>query len=280
MTQSSYSDLWLLPKLKSPLKGKRFQTISDSGKYNGADDGDWENCVRSQGAYFEGDWGIIVLCTVFLVSASINVSSFHSTWLDTFWTDPVGLKQWEERLDFKRGCLVPSRSIQLEGLSSRATSYCLGLGSSRSRAWGKVEPWVQVVYLGSDPREQEWRAGERNMEEGKANTLAHFWVCHQHRWLMHREPYEMPPRTVAREWEGAYLSTSLHPWLFKIVLHIAPRWAPHGCAISITYLETSHRTEYLRGKIINSDILFSDHNRSPVTQSSPFLIPVYMLSNP
>ena len=27
----------------------------DSGKYDGAADGDWENCVRSQGAYFEGD---------------------------------------------------------------------------------------------------------------------------------------------------------------------------------------------------------------------------------
>ena len=28
----------------------------------------WEICVRSQGAYFEGDWGVIVLCTMFLVS--------------------------------------------------------------------------------------------------------------------------------------------------------------------------------------------------------------------
>ena len=40
----------------------------DSEKYDGAADGDWENCVRSQGAYFEGDWGVIVLCTVFLLS--------------------------------------------------------------------------------------------------------------------------------------------------------------------------------------------------------------------
>ena len=46
----------------------------------------WENCVRSQGAYFEGDWGIIVLCIMFLVSSPINVSTFHSKWLDTFWT--------------------------------------------------------------------------------------------------------------------------------------------------------------------------------------------------
>ena len=40
----------------------------DLGEYYGAADGNWENCVRSQGAYFEGDWGIIALCTMFLVS--------------------------------------------------------------------------------------------------------------------------------------------------------------------------------------------------------------------
>ena len=40
----------------------------DSGKYDGAADRYWENCVWSQSAYSEGDWGIIVLCTVFLVS--------------------------------------------------------------------------------------------------------------------------------------------------------------------------------------------------------------------
>ena len=39
----------------------------DWGKYNQAADGNWENCVRSQGAYFEGDWDIIILCTMFLV---------------------------------------------------------------------------------------------------------------------------------------------------------------------------------------------------------------------
>ena len=61
----------------------------DSGKYNRAADGDWENCVRCQGTYFEGDWGVIVLCTMFLVSSSINVSIFHMTWLDMFWTDLI-----------------------------------------------------------------------------------------------------------------------------------------------------------------------------------------------
>ena len=40
----------------------------DSGKCYGVAALDWENCVRSLGTYFEGDWGVIVLCTVFLVS--------------------------------------------------------------------------------------------------------------------------------------------------------------------------------------------------------------------
>ena len=42
-----------------------------------------------QGAYFKGDTDVIVLCTMFLVSSSVNVSSFHITCLDTFWTDLV-----------------------------------------------------------------------------------------------------------------------------------------------------------------------------------------------
>ena len=80
-------DFRLFPKLKSPFKGKRFQTVNESGKYDGAADGDWENWVRSQGAYFEGDWGVIVLRTMFLVSSSINVSILHITWLNTFFKD-------------------------------------------------------------------------------------------------------------------------------------------------------------------------------------------------
>ena len=58
-------------------------------KYDRAADGDWENCVTSQGAYFEGDGGVTVLCTMFLVSCIFfnKLSLFHSTWLDTFWTD-------------------------------------------------------------------------------------------------------------------------------------------------------------------------------------------------
>ena len=69
--------------LKAPdlvWKGRDFRPVEswwDSGKYNKAADGYWENCVRSQGAYFERDWGVIVLCTMFLVSSSVNVSILH-----------------------------------------------------------------------------------------------------------------------------------------------------------------------------------------------------------
>ena len=84
-----FGTLWLLAFPKSRIIFVSAD-ISDhwwnSGKYDGAAGGDWENCVRSQGAYFERDF---VLCTMFLylVFSSINVSIFHITWLDTFWTD-------------------------------------------------------------------------------------------------------------------------------------------------------------------------------------------------
>ena len=90
--QPRFGGLWLLSFSKTEISFEREEISgyqSDSGKYKGAADGDWETCVRSQGAYFEGDWGVIVLCTLFLVSSSINVSIFHTTWLDTFWTGLV-----------------------------------------------------------------------------------------------------------------------------------------------------------------------------------------------
>ena len=63
----------------------------DSGKYNGATDGNWENCVRSQGAYFEATEASssCVQCFLYLVSSSINVSIFHITSMDTFQTDLI-----------------------------------------------------------------------------------------------------------------------------------------------------------------------------------------------
>ena len=93
LLQPRFGALQLLVFPKTKISFER-EEISDcwwwdSGKYNGAAHGDWENCVRSQGAYFEGDWGVTVLCTMFLVSSLINASTFHTAWLDTLWTDLI-----------------------------------------------------------------------------------------------------------------------------------------------------------------------------------------------
>ena len=68
--QPRFGTLQLLafPKTKSTFKREEISDCQwDSGKYKGAADGHWANCVRSQGVYFEGDWGIIVLCTMFFL---------------------------------------------------------------------------------------------------------------------------------------------------------------------------------------------------------------------
>ena len=74
--QPRFGALWLLAFPQTKITFER-EEISDhqwdSEKYDGASDVDWENCVRPQGAYFEGDWSIITLCTMFLVSSSVNV---------------------------------------------------------------------------------------------------------------------------------------------------------------------------------------------------------------
>ena len=96
VTQPHYSpDLvpcdWLLAFPKTQTTFEREEILDhwwDSGKYDRAGDSNWENCVRSQGAYFEGDGGIIVLCTMFLESCIFSINVYFScTWLDTFWTD-------------------------------------------------------------------------------------------------------------------------------------------------------------------------------------------------
>ena len=71
LLQPRFGTLWLLAFPKTKITFKREEILDHwwgSGKYDGETDGDWENCVRSQGVYFEGDWGVIVVCTVFLVS--------------------------------------------------------------------------------------------------------------------------------------------------------------------------------------------------------------------
>ena len=79
--QPRFGTLQLLAFLKTKITFER-EDISDrqwdSRKHNRAVDGDWENCVRSQGAYFEGDWCVIVLCTMFPVSYIFNKYLYFS----------------------------------------------------------------------------------------------------------------------------------------------------------------------------------------------------------
>ena len=84
--------LWLFPKLKSPLKRKRFQTVNEIQ----------ENTTGQLMVIGRTVWGpkvptlketeaslSCVQCFLYLVSSSINVSIFHITWVNTFWTDLV-----------------------------------------------------------------------------------------------------------------------------------------------------------------------------------------------
>ena len=68
--QSRFGVLQLLAFPKTKITFERKEVLDrwwGSGKYDRAAEGDLENRVRSQDAYFEGDWGVIVLCTMFLV---------------------------------------------------------------------------------------------------------------------------------------------------------------------------------------------------------------------
>ena len=78
-------DFWSFPKLKLPLKGKVFQTISEI----------WENKMGQLMGIGKTVWGpelptlketeeslSCIQCFSYLVSSSINVSLFHTIWLD------------------------------------------------------------------------------------------------------------------------------------------------------------------------------------------------------
>ena len=103
VTQPSYSpdlgpwDFWLFPKLKSPLKGKRFETVDEIQ----------ENRMGQLMAIGRTVWGPKVptlkgsevslsykQCFSYLVSSSINVYVFPITWLSTFWTDLIKLAEF------------------------------------------------------------------------------------------------------------------------------------------------------------------------------------------
>ena len=79
-------------KLKLPLKGKRFQTFNEIQ----------ENTTAQLMVIGRTVWGpkvpalkgteislSYIQCFLYLLLSSINVSTFHITWLDTFWTDHI-----------------------------------------------------------------------------------------------------------------------------------------------------------------------------------------------
>ena len=92
--QPRFGTLQLLdfPKLKSSLKGKRFQTIDEIQENTkgqlmairrtmwGPKVPTWKGTKVSL-SYIQG--------LLYLVSSSTNASIFHSTWLDIFWTDLI-----------------------------------------------------------------------------------------------------------------------------------------------------------------------------------------------
>ena len=95
VTQPPYSpdlvpcNFWLFPKLKSPLKGKRFQTVDNIE----------ENMLGQLMTIGRTVWGLklptlkgteaslsYVQLFLYPISFLINISIFHITWLDTFCT--------------------------------------------------------------------------------------------------------------------------------------------------------------------------------------------------
>ena len=66
----------------------RIHSVALATRAEGTSCCSWENCVRSQGAYFEEDWGIIVLRTVFLVSCIFfNKSLYFSYYMAQYFLD-------------------------------------------------------------------------------------------------------------------------------------------------------------------------------------------------
>ena len=96
LLQPRFGTLRLLAFPKTKIIFKR-EEISDhwwdSGNYDGAADGDWENCVRPQGAYIEGDWGVTVLRTMSLVSCIFfNKNLYFSYHITGYLLDRLHIK--------------------------------------------------------------------------------------------------------------------------------------------------------------------------------------------
>ena len=90
--QPRFGAMWLLAFPKTKITFER-EEISDhqwdSGKYSRTTDGDGRTVWGPKVPTLKGTEALLsyVQCFLYLVSSSINVSIFLSTWMDTFWTD-------------------------------------------------------------------------------------------------------------------------------------------------------------------------------------------------
>ena len=87
--QPRFGTLRLLafPKTKTTFEREEISDLQrDSGKYNRAANGDWENSVGPKLPDLKGTEVSLsyIQCFLYHVSSSINISIFHITWLDTF----------------------------------------------------------------------------------------------------------------------------------------------------------------------------------------------------
>ena len=120
VTQPDYSpdlvpfDFWLFPKLKSPLKGKRFQTVSEiqenmTGQLMATGRTVWSPKMPP----LKGTEASLscVQCFLYLVSSSVNASIFHITsWILSGQTSYSHGPTFKE-IKFKLGKLFPYWSI-------------------------------------------------------------------------------------------------------------------------------------------------------------------------
>ena len=89
-----FGALWLLASLKTKITFER-EEISDhwwdSGKYDGQLMAIGRTVWGPKVPTLKGTEVSLscVQCFLYLVFSSVNVSTFHITWLDTFWTDLI-----------------------------------------------------------------------------------------------------------------------------------------------------------------------------------------------
>ena len=85
-------NFWIFPKWKSPLKGKRFQSIDEiQENMMGQLIATGTTVLGPKLATLKGTEASLsyVQCFFYLVSSSINISILYITWLDTSWTSYI-----------------------------------------------------------------------------------------------------------------------------------------------------------------------------------------------